>query len=91
MGKRFPSWNCRQLEGRLRELGCQLIRTSGSHRHYSNPFRPDRLITFAWHSGDVPRGIVADVIEDLAMNRQDFYFKKVKKNAGEKQDSGGQG
>ena len=91
MGKRFPSWNCRQLEGRLRELGCQLIRTSGSHRHYSNPFRPDRLITFAWHSGDVPRGIVADVIEDLGMNRQDFYFKKVKKNAGEKQDSGGQG
>jgi len=91
MGKRFPSWNCRQLEGRLRELGCQLIRTSGSHRHYRNPFRPDRLITFAWHFGDVPRGIVADVIEDLGMNRQDFYFKKVKKNAGEKQDSGGQG
>ena len=89
MGEKFPSWNCRQLESRLRELGCQLIRTSGSHRHYSNPYRPDRLITFAWHSGDVPRGIVADVIEDRGMNRQDFYFKKVKKNAGEKKDSGG--
>ena len=86
MGEKFPSWNCRQLESRLRELGCQLIRTSGSHRHYSNPFRPDRLITFAWHSGDVPRGIVADVIEDLGMNRQDFYFKKVKRNSGEKKD-----
>jgi predicted RNA binding protein YcfA (HicA-like mRNA interferase family) len=79
MAGKFPSWNCRQLESRLKELGCQLIRTSGSHRHYSNPFRPDRLITFAWHSGDVPRGIVADVLDDLGMNRQDFYFKKVKK------------
>ena len=44
---KYPSWNCRQLERRLREIGCNLLRTAGSHRHYSNPFRPDRLITFA--------------------------------------------
>jgi predicted RNA binding protein YcfA (HicA-like mRNA interferase family) len=44
---RYPSYNCRQLERRLREIGCELLRTAGSHRHYSNPFRPDRLITFA--------------------------------------------
>ena len=56
MGK-YPSWTCRQLERRLREIGCELVRTSpGSHRHYSNPFHPDRLITFAWHPGDVLRG-----------------------------------
>jgi predicted RNA binding protein YcfA (HicA-like mRNA interferase family) len=59
MGK-YASWTCRQLERRLREIGCELVRTStGSHRHYSNPFRPDRLITLAWHPGDVPRGIIA--------------------------------
>ena len=76
MGKKYPSWNCRQLEKRLHKIGCELLRTSGSHRHYSNPFRPDRLITFAWHTGDVPRGIIADIIEDLGLTRDDFYFRK---------------
>ena len=53
----YPAWNCRQLDRRLREIGCKVVRTTGSHRHYSNPFHADRLITFAWHAGDVPRGI----------------------------------
>ncbi|HTX20276.1 MAG TPA: type II toxin-antitoxin system HicA family toxin [Candidatus Aquilonibacter sp.] len=75
MGK-YPSWNCRQLERRLREIGCELLRTADSHRHYSNPFQPDRLITFAWHPGDVPRGIIADIVEDLGISRDDFYFKR---------------
>ena len=70
------SCSCRQLERRLREIGCQLLRTAGSHRHYSNPFRPDRLITFAWHPGDVPRGIIADIVEDLGITRDKFYFGK---------------
>jgi len=64
------------LERRLREIGCELVRTSGSHRHYSNPHRPERLITFAYHTGDVPRGIIADIVEDLGISRDDFYFKK---------------
>ncbi len=68
--------NARQLDRRLREIGCRLVRTSGSHRHYSNPFHPERLITFAFHSGDVPRGIIADIIEDLGLSREDFYFKR---------------
>ncbi len=74
MGK-YPSMSCRQLERRLREIGCEFVRSSsGSHRHYSNPFHPDRLITFAWHPGDVPRGIIADIIEDLGLSRDEFYF-----------------
>ena len=34
------------------------------------------LITFAWHPGDVPRGIIADIIEDLGLTKEEFYFKK---------------
>jgi len=45
-----------------------------SHHHYSSLFHPDRLITFAWHPGDVPRGIVADIIEDLVISRDAIYF-----------------
>jgi predicted RNA binding protein YcfA (HicA-like mRNA interferase family) len=63
------------LDRRLRELGCEVVRTSsGSHRHYSNPYYPERLITFAWHSGGVPRGIIADIIDDLGISRDEFYF-----------------
>jgi len=29
--------------------------------------------------GRCARGILADVLDDLGMNRQDFYFKKVRK------------
>jgi predicted RNA binding protein YcfA (HicA-like mRNA interferase family) len=75
MGK-FPSYNCRKLDRRLRELGCKHLRTTGSHHHYSNPFRPEMLITFAWHTGDVPRGIIADIVADLGISRDDFYFGK---------------
>jgi predicted RNA binding protein YcfA (HicA-like mRNA interferase family) len=75
MGK-YPSFSCRDLERRLKQIGCVLLRTSGSHRHYSNPFQPENLITFAWHPGDVPRGIIADIVSDLGISRDDFYFKK---------------
>jgi|GEM_PF-3679520 uncharacterized protein YjiS (DUF1127 family) len=33
-------------------------------------------MTFAWHPGDVPRGIIADICDDLGLSRDDFYFKK---------------
>jgi predicted RNA binding protein YcfA (HicA-like mRNA interferase family) len=75
MGK-FPSYNCRQLERRLTQIGCKLLRTTGGHRHYTNPLRPDRLITFSWHPGDVPRGIIVDVADDLGLTRDEFYFRK---------------
>jgi len=75
----YPSYNCRKLERRLKQIGCELVRISGSHRHFSNPFQPDRLITYAYHVGDVPRGIIDDIIEDLGISRDDFYFKKFSK------------
>jgi len=76
VGKSYPAWSCRQLEKRLCKIGCELLRTAGSHRHDSNPFHPGRLITFAWHTGDVPRGIIADITGDLGLTRDEFYFKK---------------
>jgi hypothetical protein len=29
-----------------------------------------------WHPGDVPRGIIADIVEDLGISRDDFFFKQ---------------
>jgi len=76
MGRKYPVWDARKLEKRLRELGCELIRTSGSHRHYSNPYRPEQLITFAYHSGDIPRGIIEDITKDLEITKDQFYNPK---------------
>jgi predicted RNA binding protein YcfA (HicA-like mRNA interferase family) len=72
MGK-YPALTARQLDKRLRELGCRFLRQKGSHRHYSNPLNPDRLITFSDHGGDIPRGIINDIIEDLGITRERFY------------------
>jgi hypothetical protein len=36
----------------------------------------ERRLHVAWHPGDVPRGIIADIVEDLGISRDDFYFKK---------------
>jgi predicted RNA binding protein YcfA (HicA-like mRNA interferase family) len=73
---KYPSYDCRKLERRLRQIGCKLLRTTSAHRHYTNPLRPDRLITFSWHPGDVPRGIIDDICDDLGITRDDFYFRK---------------
>jgi hypothetical protein len=50
--------------------------SNGQPPSHSNPFKPELLITFAWHSGDVPRGIIADIIEDLGLAKDAFYLKK---------------
>ncbi|MBM3327769.1 MAG: addiction module toxin, HicA family [Calditrichaeota bacterium] len=73
MGRRFPSLNGRMIDKRLRDLGCQLIRQSGGHKHYSNPYRPSQLITYSDHPGDVPRGVIEDIIEDLGFTKEQFY------------------
>ncbi len=41
--------------------------------HYSNPFNPDRLITFPDHGGDIPKGTIEDIIEDLGITREQFF------------------
>ena len=72
MGK-YPTLNSRQLDKKLRQLGCKLLRQKGSHKHYSNPFQPDKLITFADHGGDIPRGIIEDIIKDLGIPAEQFF------------------
>jgi predicted RNA binding protein YcfA (HicA-like mRNA interferase family) len=73
---KYPIFNAIKLDRRLRELGCELIRKTGSHRHYSNPLNNEQLITFSEHKGDVPRGIVEDVIKDLGITKEQFFNPK---------------
>jgi predicted RNA binding protein YcfA (HicA-like mRNA interferase family) len=57
------------LESAHDETGCELLRTAGSHRHYSNPFRPDRLITFAWHPGGTSAGRILLAAPEVKVGR----------------------
>jgi predicted RNA binding protein YcfA (HicA-like mRNA interferase family) len=75
MGK-YPTLNARQLDKRLKELGCEFLRQKGSHRHYSNPFKADRIITFPDHGSDIPKGIIADIIDDLGITKEHFFNLK---------------
>jgi hypothetical protein len=34
------------------------------------------LITFSWHPGDISRGVISDIIDDLGITKDDFYFKE---------------
>lgn len=78
MTARFPMYDSKKLDKRLRELGCELIRQTGSHRHYSNPCRPEQLITFPAHRGDIPKGIIDDIIKDLGLTKEQFHNPKYK-------------
>ena len=73
MSPRYPTLSARELDRRLREIGCEFLRQRGSHRHYSNPSHPDRLITFPAHRGDIPRGIIRDIVQDLGITMEEFF------------------
>lgn len=62
-----------KLDRRLRELGCELIRQSGSHKHYSNPFHHERIITFPDHPGDVPRMVIEAIVKALGLTHEQFF------------------
>lgn len=79
MGRKYPALDVQKLDARLRELGCQFLRQRGGHRHYTNPFHPERIITFPVHPGDIPRGIIADIIEDLGITKEQFYDPKFRR------------
>jgi predicted RNA binding protein YcfA (HicA-like mRNA interferase family) len=78
MTPNYPVWDVHKLDKRLRDLGCVLIRKKGSHRHYSNPFRSEQLVTFSAHSGDIPRGIIEDITKDLGLTKEQFYNLRFK-------------
>lgn len=42
---------------------------------HKSQFAPPGSLRLPGIPGDVPRGIIADMVEDLGISRDDFYFK----------------
>ena len=69
MGK-YPSFNCRQLERRLREIGCEHLRNTGSHRHYKHGAKPN-VVTIPGHPGDdVPTGTLKSILKAAGLEKK---------------------
>ena len=71
MSSRLPAVRARQLIRVLEKRGWRLERTRGSHRIFTHPDRPN-LIAVPVHPGDLKRPLVAGILKDAGISRDDF-------------------
>jgi predicted RNA binding protein YcfA (HicA-like mRNA interferase family) len=69
--ERLPAFKPRRLIRVLEQKGWKLHRVKGSHHVFVHPTNP-KLITVAVHSGDLKRGLVAGVLKDAGISREEF-------------------
>ncbi|MGI8945033.1 MAG: type II toxin-antitoxin system HicA family toxin [Thermoleophilaceae bacterium] len=71
MSQRLPTVTSKQLVKALERAGWRLSRTKGSHRYYVHPDRR-RAVVVPMHPGDLKRPLVAGVLKDADMSRDEF-------------------
>lgn len=71
MTERLPAVKPRQLIRVLEQKGWTLHRTKGSHHVFVHPTSP-KVITVPVHPGDLKRGLVAGVLKDAGITREEF-------------------
>ena len=64
----------REVEKRLRKLGCVEIsrRGGGSHRKWHNPILKKKAIVPDWGSKDLKPGTLRNAVKDLGFDWEDF-------------------
>ena len=63
----------RQLAKRLRNLGCEELRSGkGSHRIWHNPVTNGLATIPDWGSADLAPGTVRAIIRELGISRREF-------------------
>jgi predicted RNA binding protein YcfA (HicA-like mRNA interferase family) len=68
---RLPSLSAKALCRVLERKGWELARTKGSHRIYVHPVNP-RPISVPMHPGDLKRPLVAGVLKDAGVTREEL-------------------
>ena len=64
----------RELTRRLRELGCEYVRSGhGSHRIWWNPQKSLYTTIPDWGSRDLKTGLVRAILRDLDISPNEFY------------------
>lgn len=71
MSPRLPAVRPRQLIRVLERTGWTLVRTRGSHLVFAHPDNP-KLVTVPNHPGDVKRPLLAGILKDAGISREEF-------------------
>lgn len=71
MSARLPSIRARQLMRVLERDGWRLARTRGSHFSYRHP-KKRGVAVVPNHPGDLKRPLVAGILKDAGISRQEF-------------------
>lgn len=71
MSQRLPTVTAKQLAKVLERAGWRLARTTGSHHHYIHPEKR-RAVVVPMHPGDLKRPLVAGVLKDAEISRDEF-------------------
>jgi len=69
--ERLPTVTARQLIRVLERHGWELHRSRGSHHHFVHPDRAV-IITVPVHAKDLKRGLVAGILKDAGISREEF-------------------
>lgn len=71
MSQRLPTVTAKQLVRVLERAGWRLSRTRGSHHYFVHPDRR-RAVVVPMHPGDLKRPLVAGVLKDAEISRDEF-------------------
>ncbi len=71
MSDRLPSVRPRQLIRVLEQKGWNLVRSKGSHHHFTHPDSPN-VVTVAVHAKDIKRGTLGGILSDAGISRDEF-------------------
>lgn len=71
MSQRLPTVTAKQLGKALERAGWRLSRTKGSHNYYVHPDQR-RAVVVPMHPGDLKRPLVAGVLKDAEITRDEF-------------------
>ena len=71
MSQRLPTVTARQLVRVLERAGWRLSRTRGSHHYFVHPDKR-RAVVVPMHPGDLKRPLVAGVLKDAEISRDEF-------------------
>jgi predicted RNA binding protein YcfA (HicA-like mRNA interferase family) len=71
LSQRLPTVTSKQLVKVLERAGWQLSRTSGSHHYFVHPDKR-RAVVVPVHPGDLKRPLVAGVLRDAEISREEF-------------------
>lgn len=72
MSKRLPSVSAKDIVRALERGGFEIRRMSGSHCRLIHVSDPSRKTTVPFHTGDMPRGTLRDIIKQSGFTMEEF-------------------